>query len=292
MTKTTGLPPLNALRAFEMSGRHLNFRAAAEELGVTQGAIAQQVRGLEDRLGMRLFQRRSKGLAFTAVGRRYHQQVSRAFDILVSATDELRPRRAVVTISVTPTLASKWLIPALPKFTREHPDIEMRILATEAISSFHADGIDLAIRQGQPPFGASLDPHLLFAQDVVAVASPNLVQGRELPLTARQFEDFTLLHDAHDLWPEFARRVLGNAALSAPAMRLSQTSLAIDAALAGQGIALAAHFMVRADVEAGRLVQVHDSALRGAGDFYLLSRRSAKGGEPVEAVIGWLLAQR
>lgn len=275
-----------------MSGRHLNFRAAAEEMGVTQGAVAQQVRGLEERLGLRLFQRQPKGLAFTAAGRAYHRQVTRAFDILLQATDDLRPRTAVVTISVTPTLASKWLIPALPEFTRQHPEIELRILATEALSSFRADGIDLAIRQGTPPFGASLDARLLFPQDVIAVASPALVAGHELPLDAGQFASFTLLHDAHDLWSEYARQVLGHVGvLAAPAMRLNQTSLTIDAALAGQGIALAARFLVADDIAAGRLVQVHDGALNGQRDFYLLSRLSPARGKAVEVVMSWILSR-
>lgn len=96
------LPPLNALRAFEAAGRRLNFRAAAEELGVTQGAVAQQVRALEDQLGLRLFLRLSRGLALTAYGTGYLAEVSRAFDTLAEATGRLLDRPETVTISVTP----------------------------------------------------------------------------------------------------------------------------------------------------------------------------------------------
>lgn len=275
-----------------MAGRHLNFRVAAEALGVSQGAVAQQVRGLEERLGLRLFLRQPKGLAFTAAGRAYHQQIAPAFEMMQRATDDLRPRASMVTISVTPTLASKWLIPALPDLTRRHPEIELRILATESVSSFRADGIDLAIRQGRPPFGASLDARLLFPQQVVAVASPALVGDEGLPLDMTGLGRFTLLHDAHDLWPDFARDVLGHrGALPGGAMRLNQTSLAIDAALAGQGIALAASFLVKADLDAGRLVQVHPGRLAGGRDFYLLSRSALSRGAAVEAVVEWLLAR-
>lgn len=107
------LPPLNALRAFEVSGRHLNFRAASEELGVTQGAVAQQVRLLEDHLGMALFDRVPRGLALTDQGRAYLADLSRAFDLLTTATDRLQNRAGVVTISVTPTFATRMLIPQL-----------------------------------------------------------------------------------------------------------------------------------------------------------------------------------
>lgn len=157
LASATGLPPLNGLRAFEAAGRTLNFRAAAEKLGVTQGAVAQQVRGLEDRLGIRLFERHSKGLAFTAEGRGYHGQVALAFSILRDATAALQAEPSRVVISVTPSFASKWLIPNLPDFTERHPAIDLRVLATEAMSRFRTDGVDLAVRQGVPPFGASLE---------------------------------------------------------------------------------------------------------------------------------------
>jgi LysR family glycine cleavage system transcriptional activator len=101
------LPPLNGLRAFETAGRRLTFRAAAEELGVTQGAVAQHVRALEAQLGVALFERHSKGLAFTSAGRSYHTQVQSAFSTLREASENLRPETDKVVISVTPTFASK-----------------------------------------------------------------------------------------------------------------------------------------------------------------------------------------
>ncbi len=111
------LPPLNALRAFDAAGLHLNFRVAADEMGVTQGAIAQQVRLLEDHLGVKLFDRMPKGLAFTSVGRGYHAHISAAFADILSATNVLRPEPDKVLVSVTPTFAAKWLIPNLPDFS-------------------------------------------------------------------------------------------------------------------------------------------------------------------------------
>ena len=109
------LPPLNALRAFEVAGRRLNFRAAADELGVTQGAVAQQVRALEDHLGIALFQRLPRGVALTPRGAAYLADVTRAFDTLGEATGQLLVRPETVTISVTPTFAARLLIPRLPQ---------------------------------------------------------------------------------------------------------------------------------------------------------------------------------
>jgi LysR family transcriptional regulator, glycine cleavage system transcriptional activator len=169
------LPALNALRAFEASARHLNFRLAAEELGVTQGAVAQQVRGLEADLSVRLFDRLPRSLGLTDRGRGYASHLRRAFELMREATAALRPETSKVTISVTPSFASKWLISRLPEFTEAHPDIELRILATESLSNFHSDGVDIAVRQARPPFGPGIVADLLFEQEVVAVCSPSLL---------------------------------------------------------------------------------------------------------------------
>ena len=225
MAVQPALPSMNGLRAFEAAGRHLNFRAAADELGVTQGAVAQQVRALEEALGVRLFERRARGVSFTSSGRAYHAEVSDAFGRLREATALLRPGPAKVTISVTPTFASRWLIPNLPDFTARHPEIDFRILATERVLSFRGDGIDLAVRQGRPPFGAQLDAELLFRQSIVAVASPALVAGRTLPLDDRELGELALLHDTHELWPEFMRRTgIGGATPRRRNLHFSQTA--------------------------------------------------------------------
>ena len=273
MSKKLNLPSMNGLRAFESAGRHLTFRAAAEELDVTQGAVAQQVRGLENDLGLRLFRRESRGLAFTAEGYDYHVAVSRALLQISNTTERLKPSPSSVTISVTPTFASKWLIPRLPEFTRKHPDIDLRITATEKILSFHADGIDLAVRQGQPPSSARLTADLLFRQKVIAICSPFLLKDFALPQNETVLTKLPLLHDIHDLWPLFLQEYEGEHRFPIKGLRFSQTTLCIDAALAGQGVALASRFLVERDLADGRLVQVVPKVLQGGQDFYLLAPR-------------------
>ena len=284
------LPPLNALRAFDVAGRHLNFRAAADEMGVTQGAVAQQVRQLEAHLGIQLFDRLPKGLAFTAAGRAYYARVSAAFADLQTATETLYPASAKVLVSVTPTFAAKWLIPNLPEFSASHPQVDLRILATEKLSSFHGDGIDLAIRQTQPPFGASLEAIRLFRQEVIAVASPAFVAGHHLPLDREALAGLRKLHDAHDLWPPFLAAI-GVADRSGHGLRLSQTSLAIEAAVSGQGIALVSRFLAERDIAANRLVDVVAESMPGKQDFYLLALRGPKRSPSVQTVIDWLVSK-
>lgn len=284
----TSLPPLNGLRAFDAAGRRLNFRAAADELGVTQGAVAQQVRHLETHLGVILFERLPKGLALTQAGRSYHTQISRAFEDLRTATAVLTPEAGQVLISVTPTFAAKWLIPNLPDFSARHPGIDLRILATEKVSSFHSDGIDLAVRQGDPPFGAALTAVLLFRQDVVAVATPGLVAASDAHEGSDLVVRIPKVHDTHNLWPEFLAD-LGVQDEAGRGLRLSQTALAVDAALSGQGAALVSRFLVTREIAAGHLVEIMSHSGVGSQDFYLLSDRRAKLNPAIAAVKDWLM---
>ena len=288
MANESDLPPLNGLRAFVAAGRYLNFRVAADALGVTQGAVAQQVRGLEAHLGLRLFLREAQGLAFTEAGRVYHGAVARAFEQLAEATAALNSAPSRVTISVTPTFASKWLIPRLAEFTEAYPGIDLRITATERLARFHGDGIDLAVRQGGRHFGASLRADLLFAQAVIAVCSPNLLAGPARRLDAAAIAQMTLLHDTHDLWPRFLAAAFAGKVEKPRSLRFNQTTLSLDAALAGQGIALASRFLVQRDLAAGRLVQPVDHVLKGEDDFYLLTPREGASQAALQ-VRGWLL---
>ncbi|PLS20008.1 LysR substrate-binding domain-containing protein [Neptunicoccus cionae] len=286
----SNLPPLNALRAFEAAGRHLNFRAAAEEMGVTQGAVAQQVRLLESHLGVAVFERQSKGVAFTAAGRAYHNRIAAAFAELRAATEVLRPEPGKVLVSVTPTFAAKWLIPNLPEFSKSHPEIDLRVLATEKTSSFHGDGIDIAVRQASPPFGAAIEAIRLFKQQIIAVAAPSFVADMTVPFRGDALAQAAKLHDAHDLWPEFLDH-LGAADKSKRSLRMSQTALAIDAAVSGQGVALVSRFLVERELASGALVQVVPDTMNGAQDFYLLSQRRRAVNPAVETVKNWLCSR-
>ncbi len=285
------IPPLKSLHAFDAAGRCLSFRAAADELGVTQGAVAQHVRQLEAHLGVILFDRVPRGLAFTAAGRSYHARISSIFAEIRDATTQLKPEPNKVLISVTPTFAAKWLIPNLPHFSAAHPDIDLRILATEKVSSFYSDGIHLAVRQGSPPFGASLLVKRLFRQKLIAVAAPSLIEGHYHPLNPEVLAQLPKIHDTHDLWPKYLADI-GFQDQTARNLRLSQTSLAIDAAIAGQGAVLVAPFLVVDDLAAGRLVKIGDPWDASSGnDFYVITLRKSKNQAAVSAVTNWLMSR-
>ncbi|MBK4995662.1 LysR family transcriptional regulator [Pseudomonas sp. S37] len=286
------LPSLNALRVFEVVARHLNFRVAAEELGVTQAAVAQQIRGLEASLDLRLFERLPRGLALTDAGHSYSGSIRSALAMIDEATRLLRPQAAHLTVSVTPSFASKWLIPRLGSFAQRYPDIDLRVLATDRLSHFSTDGVDIAVRYGKPDFGAGLNSELLMEQRIVAVASPRLFEGGEMPASFEQLQDFIMLHDAHNFWPQFLADLFPqHAQPTARNLRFNQTSLAIDAAISGQGIALASLAFVGADIAAGRLIQVFTQQLRLDKSFYLVWPRKMKQSESLGVVQNWLKQQ-
>lgn len=287
-----GLPSLNALRVFEVVARQLNFRLAAEELGVTQAAVAQQVRGLEASLQVRLFERLPRGVGLTDAGRGYAASIRSALVMIDEATRLLRPAPSQLTVSVTPTFASKWLIPRLGHFAEAHPDIDLRLLATDRLSHFHTDGVDLAVRYGQPPFGGGLNVELLMEQRIVAVASPALLAEMAKPERFAGLQRYVALHDGHNFWPQFTAALFpGHPKPTAKTVRFNQTSLAIDAAAGGQGITLASHAFVKDDIAAGRLEQVFPQQLKLDKAFYLVWPRKAQEAPALGLVRTWLKSQ-
>ncbi|MFJ4453308.1 LysR substrate-binding domain-containing protein [Pseudomonas sp. NPDC089392] len=286
------LPSLNALRVFEVVARHLNFRLAAEELGVTQAAVAQQIRGLEASLNLRLFERLPRGLALTDAGLGYSGSIRSALAMIDEATRLLRPQTAHLTVSVTPTFALKWLIPRLANFAQRYPDIDLRVLATDRLSHFSTDGVDLAVRYGKPEFGAGLNSEQLMEQRIVAVASPTLFGGTEVPGSFEQLQGFIMLHDAHNFWPQFLAQLFPqHVQPTARNLRFNQTSLAIEAAISGQGIALSSLAFVSDDIQSGRLMQVFTQQLQLDKSFYLVWPRKLRQPESLNVVQDWLKQQ-
>ncbi|MEO1161147.1 MAG: LysR substrate-binding domain-containing protein [Pseudomonadota bacterium] len=286
------LPPLNALKAFEASGRHLNFRLAAEEIGVTQGAVAQHVRALEADFQVKLFDRLARGLALTDEGRKYHAPIQRAFELIHGATDELRPQQGVVTVSVTPSFATKWLVPRLGQFTRDNPDLNVQIVASSDLANFRDDGIDLAVRQGRAPKLSGLVSAALFPAEIYAVCSPTLLKGDHPLLMPEDLEHHTLLLDGHGLWPLYIEQIVpGRPAREFRSIRFNQTAHAVDAALAGQGVALAGDLFVADELASGRLVRPFRQTVHKDLGFFVVAPRKSKTAAPVKRMWDWLIEQ-
>lgn len=282
MTVSHRLPPLKALQAFEAAGRRGSFQAAALELSVTQAAVAQQVRQLEERLGFPLFLRQRRGVQLSERGRAYFHDVQRAFALLREATDALLSRRRVITVSVTPTFAAKCLIPRLPAFTRAHPDLDLRVQASDVLVDFTRDGVDLAIRLTRRPEQRGVTADFLFAE-LIVVASPTLIGVQSLPLDAATLARYSLLNDGQADWPAVLD---GQAARQQ--LHMNQAALAIDAALAGQGVAMVNRQFVRDALESGQLLQVLAEPVQSDWGYYLVMPTRGRADTALLAVGEWL----
>lgn len=282
--KLRHLPPLNALRTFSVAGRLLNFRETAEELGVSQGAVAQQIKILEGHMGMPLFTRLPRGVALTLDGATYHKEIQRAFGIMREATDQLLESGKSLTISVTPTFATKLLIPNLPSLNAALPGIEIRTIATVSITDFDRDQVDIAVRETSPPFPANQEAKLLFNQDWILVGNPHLLNGLPRPLKPEIIQKLPLLHDSYQHW-----NVYLNTEARLPGPRFNQISLALDAALAGQGLAIASRSFVRSDLLAGRLIEAGQAGYETDTGYYLVRKKKRQPSRTIDAVWCWCL---
>lgn len=295
------LPPLNSLRAFEAAARHLSFKKAADELHVTPAAISQQIRALEDHCGVPLFHRLTRALRLTEAGRAALPPLREGFDRLAEAAEAMRAPgiAGVLTVSVAPSFGAKWLVPRLDRFRSAHPEFDIRIDATDALARFAGDGVDVALRYGRGAY-RNLRTELLMPEVAFPVCSPGLLE-RGPPL--RQPEDLrqhTLLHvqwkmedDAAPSWRMWLRAagVTGVNAERGP--RFSADSMAVEAAVEGQGVALASGALVEGDLRAGRLVRPFPPSVCEETAFsYFLVYPEAKAREPkVVAFRDWVLGE-
>jgi len=277
------MPPLNSLISFDAAARHLNFRKAAEELNLTQGAVAQQVRKLEVAVGAQLFRREARGLSLTPPGARYHQEVWEALERIRLATAAVRPDPARIILSVPPSFAAKWLVPRLPEFFKEYPEVELQTIASEEVSPLGPDGIDMAIRQAAPPFGGNIEACFLTGLNLVAVCSPRTADRLDKVLAIEDLAENLLIQDGHNHWESR----LGNGR-KLKIVQLNQTALAMDTASAGEGLALAPRLLAEDDVRSGKLKIVWKSDSDETVGFYLVHPKKTALQAAGRTVADWL----
>lgn len=259
-------PSISALRAFDAAARLLNFTAAAVELGVTQSAVSHAIREAEARLSVSLFRRAGKRLELTEAGKRNQSFVQEALSRLkagdLAVTDPAR-RSRILTVSVSPSFAAKWLAPRIGEFAVRHPDLDLRISASAHHVDFTDQDIDLAIRHGDGEW-PGLEAIRLCTEVWIPVCSPLLARKEIKP---RGLLDLPLIHHRDNaLWRRwFAEEGIDAGDATARGLTYSEMSLAIDAAIAGQGVALARSALAARDLIAGRLVA--PTLVRHAADF-------------------------
>ncbi|MEQ1716239.1 MAG: transcriptional regulator GcvA [Hyphomicrobium sp.] len=287
------LPSLNALRAFEAAARHESFTKAATDLNVTQGAVSHQVKALEAELGLKLFLRESKRLILTEPGRAYLQVVRDAFDRLAAGTEHLlqRENAGVLTVSMSPNFAAKWLIHRLGDFVSAHPGIELRVSAAIHHVDFAREDVDIAIRHGEGDW-PGLHVTRLCTEALFPVCSPRLMRGRKPLQCPADLQRYTLLHSRErNDWGAWLKSA-GIADIDASrGMVFNQMSMAIDAAADGQGIALARTALATWDMRAGRLVKPFGPILVVPYAYYIVCPKATADRPKVASFRNWLMSQ-
>ncbi len=269
------LPPLNGLRAFEAAARHLSFAKAAEELNVTPAAVSQQVKGLEAFYGVKLFRRLTRALILTDAGQAALPTLREGFDKLAEAASRIATHQSnsVLTVSVTPSFGAKWLVPRLERFSSAHPEFDVRIDASEALTNFAADDVDVAIRYGSGDY-EGLHSTCLMADAAFPVCSPALLGGPRRLCTPDDLRQHTLLHVQwkmqNELQPNWGMwlKTAGIEGIDVSrGPRFSYEGLCVQAAVEGMGVALALHSLVGDDLKAGRLVRPFPPSVIDATKF-------------------------
>lgn len=293
---------LNALRAFEAAARHSSYVAAANELNVTPAAVGQLVRGLEEALGVKLFRRSPGGparLVLTDAARRALPDLQAGFDRLAAGVERLKVARGnrVITVTVPPAFADKWLLPRVDRFRARFPQFDLTIEASGHLADFVSDGIDVGIRYGAGKW-TQLEALRLFADEFFPVCSPMLQRGRNALTSQSRLRHHPLIHDmsmASD--PRFPtwKSWLGRANLPATdcdrGLRLNDSAAVVHAAVVGNGVALGRTSLVAAELRDGRLVRPFGEAQPFEYAYYVVYRPQRAENSGVAAFRKWLLEE-
>jgi LysR family glycine cleavage system transcriptional activator len=281
--------PLAALEGFILAARLGNLSRAAAQLNLTVSALSHQMRGLEERLGQKLFTRSSRGVSLTEDGERLLSGIEAPLQAIERSMRRcLTPADDVLSISLMPSVASSWLVPRLPDFVAKHPEIQINLQSSTTLINFDVDPIDAALR-----FGAGVWPGLksehLFDEWLTPVASPALIRklGRE------QLRDLTLcplLGDPGDRWTAWFARFGGEAPTRFVA-NFSDSETLNRAAVEGMGVALGRMTMARPLIEAGRLKTLTKQRMRAEFGHYLVYPRRSEQRQSVQLFRTWLHEQ-
>ena len=292
------LPPLNALRAFEAAARHLSLTRAAKELHVTPGALSHQIRGLEETLGVLLFERRVRSIALAAAGSRLYPGLQTGFMQIreaVAALDTIG-RDRVLVVSTPPGFTAKWLAPRLHRFAIAYPEIDVRISSTMSMANFRSDGVDVALRNLAAGTAAPSDLALekLVGLSFVPVCSPKLIAEHGRFATPSALTDVPLIHDdsrgGMPGWPEWFEAAGVSGADVERGHHFSSADLALDMVIEGAGVFLAHDVLAYDELRTGRLVIAYDFVMPSDRAYYFAClKRNERPAVP--AFRDWLKAE-
>ncbi|HEX6979793.1 MAG TPA: transcriptional regulator GcvA [Alphaproteobacteria bacterium] len=299
MDRIRRLPPLNSLRAFEAAARHLSFQRAAAELHVTPAAISHQVKALEAQIGVKLFRRLNRAVRLTEHGQACLPVLRDAFDRMAQAVEIARaPRRSgILTVSAAPSFAARWLVPRLDRFRTKHPDIDLRVSASMHLVDFAREDIQVGLRYGHGRY-PGLHVELLMRNEVFPVCSPKLLKGRNALRRPDDLQHHVLLHDETNAsdpstpdWPMWLRAAGVTGVDATRGLHFNHVAMALEAAVAGRGVALAHSVLVRDDLAEGRLVRPFALSVPVDFAYYFVCPPEALQDAKIRAFREWILAE-
>lgn len=294
------LPPLNALRAFEAAARHLSFSKAADELNVTPAAVSHQVKSLEEWAGGPLFRRLTREIRLTETGQAALPLLTDGLDRLTEGAERLRSEEetGVLTVTSAPTFAGKWLVPRLDRFNALYPDISIRVDASMSLLDFERDNVDCALRFGSGDY-PGMHVERMFGEQTLPVCSPDLLASADPPITEpADLLRFRLLHvnwaGRNDFQPDWlswfaAAGVELDRVPPGPTFTLE--SLAIEAAIKGQGIVLVNTTITRDDVAGGRLAIPFDLSVETTFAYWFVCPERFVSRPKVAAFRDWVMEE-
>lgn len=285
------LPSLNALKVFEAAARHVSFSLAAAELNVTHAAVSRHIRDLEVALGAKLFQRTGRGVQLTEQGQALGRKLTPAFDLLEKATEQLtgpRVRRRPFVISAEISFAALWLVPRLGTFMAKHSDIDLELDPTNRIVDFRKEKVDLGIRYGDGEWADATSVKLIDS-DLTPVCSPALLKKAKIRAPADLARVTLLQEDPKQHWQDWLEAAGVDGEVT-PAGPLLKGHLAIAAAEAGQGFAIADMIQAGDALLANRLVSPFDIVVRHHG-YYAVRGAATKESKIASSFRAWLAAE-
>ena len=284
---------LRGYQAFDVAATCGSLSKAADELGVTHGAISRQIKQLEEHLGILLFHRQPNGVETTDQGARLHEATQRAFNALQEGIQNVKRTadNQSITISLSASLATKWLVPRLPAFREAHPGLSVYLDTNDEVIDLQASQVDVALRYGTPAWG-NLHSELLTEEELVVVAAPSLAEGQTIPMKPDAISSLPLLSDefnpAWDIWA--TGNNLDPVKVANPMIRFVDSAVLITAAIDGQGVALARRLLVEDDLNAGRLVRLDQSVTGTDRSLYFVCRTGDRDRMPVRRFRKWLFS--
>jgi LysR family glycine cleavage system transcriptional activator len=293
------LPPMNALRAFDAVSRHLSVSKAADELCVSQGAVSQQIRNLEDHLGREMFIRSPHSFSLSEEGEAFAVVVQKALAEISSAAGDVARTKShrTLTISMSSNFAVKWLMPKLGGFYKEFSDISVALDQSVRLVTFKNDGVDAGIRFGDGDY-ADLDSVLLFHPKIYAVASPTYIaENGKLESLAKPGKHFLIdnLYDSKEVraqhihWEDIVSEVLTDP--DAQHIAYPDGYQALNAAILGQGIALVSDYMIEEEIEAGIIEYANEQPIPARFSYYFVSPTDVRPNSALIAFRDWLVGE-